>query len=120
LFIRFLPVGHLLQPSTLRKENNMTKSSIKTPVNFRTGKAYQGEKAKLLTEAAKAEGYTSHEWATMNQWNAARRCVAKGQKGTSITYKRILESDNGPVEEDITTYVFNREQLARVRTPNEA
>lgn len=93
----------------------MTKSSIQTPVNFRTGKAYQGEKAKLLTEVATAKGYTSHEWATMNQWNAARRSVAQGQKGTPITYKRILESDNGPVEEAITTYVYNRDQLARVR-----
>lgn len=94
----------------------MTQSNIQTPVNFRTGNAYQGDKAKLLTEAATAKGYKSHEWATMNQWNAARRCVAQGQKGIAITYKRILESDNGPVEEDLTTYVYNRDQLARVRT----
>lgn len=94
----------------------MTQANNQTPVNFVTGKAYQGDKATLLTEAAISKGYKSNEWATMNQWNQCKRSIARGQNGIAITYKRILESDNGPVEDTVTTHVYNRDQLARVTT----
>lgn len=96
----------------------MTHSNIITPVNFATGKSYQGDKAKLLQEAASAKGYKSHEWATMNQWNSCKRSIARGEKGTPITYPRILESEDGPVDVVETSYLFNRDQLARTVTSN--
>lgn len=92
----------------------MTQFNNANPVNFITGKPYMGEKADELQLAALEKGYTSNEWATMNQWNSSKRSIAKGEKGTPVKYARILESDEGPVKVEETTYLFNRCQLARL------
>ncbi len=93
----------------------MTQYNTPAPVNFVTGMTYKGDKVKILQEAAATKGFTSNEWATMNQWNKVKRSIARGEHGTAITYTRILESEDGPVEILDTAWVYNREQLARVR-----
>lgn len=92
----------------------MTQFNNANPVNFITGKSYLNEKAHELQIVAQEKGYTSNEWATMNQWNSSKRSIARGEKGTPIRYARILESDEGPVEVVETTFLFNRCQLARL------
>ncbi|HTN46362.1 MAG TPA: ArdC family protein [Flavipsychrobacter sp.] len=86
-----------------------------TPVNFVTGKSYKGDKAEILHNAAIGKEYTSGEWATMNQWNQVGRSVARGEKGVPIAYYRIVESNQGPVKEPCTVFLFNRCQLVRAR-----
>ena len=85
-------------------------------INFVKGRAYKGDNAEILHNAAIALGYTSNEWATMRQWNQVQRSVAKGEgrNGVAINYTRILESDQGPVKEKATAWVYNRCQLRKV------
>lgn len=71
--------------------------------------------AEILHNAAIAKGYTSDEWATMKQWNYHGRSIARGESGVPFTFARTVESDQGPVKEPFTTYLFNRCQLVRVK-----
>ena len=89
-------------------------TEIITQINFVTGRAYRGDNAEILHNAALAMGYTSNEWATMGQWNKTLRSVAKGEHGVAISYTRILESDEGPVKVTETALVYNRCQLRKV------
>jgi len=89
-------------------------TQITPQINFVTRKAYKGDMAEILHNVAIAKGYTSNEWATMNQWNKTKRSVAPDQHGVPFTYTRILESDEGSVEQQETTWLYNRYQLRRV------
>ena len=60
--------------------------SIYSPCNWVTGRAYNGINALLLSATARAEGYTSGEWATYKQISENGGNVLKGSKGTGIVY----------------------------------
>ncbi len=81
----------------------MTQCITTNPINFATGKEYQNDNAQLLQEAMTQQGYKSHEWATMKQWNAQNETVRKGQKGVRITFNTRAG--------ETTAFLFNREQL---------
>jgi antirestriction protein ArdC len=86
------------------------------PRNISTGNHYRGINIPLLWIAAEAGQYASHEWASFKQWQAAKECVAKGEKGTMIIYYDTFEreQENGEIKKVPfikASHVFNRCQL---------
>lgn len=93
----------------------MTKTQTNTQINVVTGRTFTGTDAEFLLAVVKEKGFTSNDWATMNQWNKKGRSVAKGQKGTAITFVRKVENDDGEfVETTTTAFLYNRCQLQKV------
>ena len=81
----------------------MTNTTSNIPSNPNTERAYKGENAEILLQAAQERGYSSNEWATLKQWNAMNECVSKNQKGTKI----VFQTPKG----EVVAFLFNRNQL---------
>lgn len=86
------------------------------PKNITTGNKYRGINIPLLWMSTAAQDFTTHEWASFNQWKANKESIAKGQKGTMIIYYDTFEREEDGEIKKIpfvkTSYVFNRCQLA--------
>lgn len=90
-------------------------TNTNSQINAVTGRSFIGPDAALLEAVVQERGYTSNDWATMNQWNKKGRSVVKGQKGTAITFTRKVENDDGEIVETTTTaFLYNRCQLQKV------
>ena len=81
------------------------------PHNPLSGTRYRGINVALLWAAAEAKGYTSHAWATYNQWQAAGAQVRKGERSELVFFwKRVAvaegEDDDGEAGEDTRKYRF--------------
>jgi antirestriction protein ArdC len=83
----------------------MTQVETQSQVNIKTGKAYYGPNAELLTKVAEEKGYASNEWGTMKQWNSENEVIRKGEKSTKITF---MDKRKG---EEVIAPLFNRSQL---------
>lgn len=104
------------------------------PRNGGTGRRYNGINVFLLWMTAGAEGYSSPEWFTYKQAQAAGGQVRKGEKGTMVTLwkpikvtkkdangKAVKGSDGKVVKEDRLFLkhfvVFNRAQIDGLPEP---
>lgn len=94
----------------------MTNTSTSRQINAVTGKDYTGATAALLEQTVLEKAYSSNDWATMIQWNTQGRSIAKGEKGTAITFTRKAENDDGEIVETTTTaFLYNRCQLQKIK-----
>ena len=93
--------------------------SGKRPISVSTGKPYKGCNPLLLWAA----GFNDHRWGTYNAWKEKGCQVRAGEKGTKITFFKVIEkkdpnSGEGEISsQDATipflrvTSVFNAEQV---------
>ncbi len=94
----------------------MTNTTTNRQTNAVTGKDYTGSTAILLEQAVQEKSYSSGDWATMIQWNSQGRSIAKGEKGTAISFTRKVENDDGEIVETTTTaFLYNRCQLQKIK-----
>lgn len=94
--------------------------SLGKPRNAKTKHGYRGVNIILLTMLKQARGYNSNYWASFKQWGSMGFHVAKGEKGTMITFMgtavKSQENEGGETEEKAFKFlryynVFNAEQL---------
>jgi len=94
-------------------------SSIGVPVNAKTLKPYQGFNVIWLMKERK----TSAKWGTFLAWKDLGRQVAKGEKGTLVTYFKPLSEDEKIIKKTewgfVLKYskVFNESQLVGYEVP---
>jgi antirestriction protein ArdC len=92
------------------------------PRNGLTGRPYHGINVFLLWLTANAHGYRSHDWFTFNQARQKGACVRKGERGTLVTFWKMLSVRDKAAGELGTDrnkkipllrhfIVFNREQI---------
>ena len=94
----------------------MTNTTTNRQTNAVTGKDYTGPIATFLEQAVQEKSYSSGDWGTMIQWNSQGRSIAKGEKGTAITFTRKVENDDGEIVETTTTaFLYNRCQLQKIK-----
>lgn len=90
------------------------------PVNALTGRTYRGINTLLLWIAGENGGYASNRWATFKQWQEKGRVVAKGSKGTTIVFYKILEKGEGEDKSSFPmlrcSWLFNEAQLEALDT----
>ena len=91
------------------------------PFSIDSGNSYSGFNTLILGLSRMSQGWSSNEFGTFKAWRRKGYSVAKGQKGTHITYyasgKKTVKKDNG--QEDTEAYrvlrlyvVFNAEQIS--------
>jgi antirestriction protein ArdC len=91
------------------------------PFSIDSGKSYTGFNTLILGMSRMSQGWSSNEFGTFKSWRRKGYSVAKGQKGTHITYytsgTKTVKKDNG--QEDTEAYrvlrlyvVFNAEQIS--------
>ena len=91
------------------------------PFSIDSGKSYTGFNTLILGLSRMSQGWSSNEFGTFKSWRRKGYSVAKGQKGTHITYytsgTKTVKKDNG--QEDTEAYrvlrlyvVFNAEQIS--------
>lgn len=76
-----------IQPWTSTKPQGL-------PANASTERPYNGINVVLLWLTAMERGYSDHRWLTFKQSTALGGTVRKGEKGTLITFWRILKRPN--------------------------
>jgi antirestriction protein ArdC len=90
------------------------------PFSIDSGNSYTGFNTLILGLSRMSQGWSSNEFGTFKSWRRKGYSVAKGQKGTHITYyasgKKTIENDNGQEEtkawRTLKLYtVFNAEQI---------
>ena len=90
------------------------------PFSIDSGNSYSGFNTLILGLSRMSQGWSSNEFGTFKSWRRKGYSVAKGQKGTHITYyasgKKTIENDNGQEEtkawRTLKLYtVFNAEQI---------
>ena len=90
------------------------------PFSIDSGKSYTGFNTLILGLSRMSQGWSSNEFGTFKSWRRKGYSVAKGQKGTHITYytsgTKTIENDNGQEEtkswRTLKLYtVFNAEQI---------
>ena len=62
----------------------MANGDIYAPVNYVTGRPYNGINTQILSAAARAKGYTSGEWGTFKNISDNGGQVRKGEKATAV------------------------------------
>lgn len=72
-------------------------SSITTPVNVASRKAYRGVNVIALWAAAQASAYPSGIWGTYRQWHELGAQVGKGERGHLVVFWKISDR-NGEAE----------------------
>ena len=91
------------------------------PFSIDSGNSYTGFNTLILGLSRMSQGWSSNEFGTFKSWRRKGYSVAKGQKGTHITYyasgKKTIENDNGQEEtkawRTLKLYtVFNAEQIS--------
>ena len=91
------------------------------PFSIDSGKSYTGFNTLILGMSRMSQGWSSNEFGTFKAWRRKGYSVAKGQKGTHITFyksgTKTIENDNGQEEtkawRTLKLYtVFNAEQIA--------
>ena len=91
------------------------------PFSIDSGNSYSGFNTLILGLSRMSQGWSSNEFGTFKSWRRKGYSVAKGQKGTHITYytsgTKTVKKDNG--QEDTEAYrvlrlyvVFNAEQIS--------
>ena len=91
------------------------------PFSIDSGKSYTGFNTLILGMSRMSQGWSSNEFGTFKSWRRKGYSVAKGQKGTHITYytsgTKTVKKDNG--QEDTEAYrvlrlyvVFNAELIS--------
>jgi len=101
---------------TDRPDDGFDYDGMEIPRNMATGKQYRGKNIDRLYEAARANGFQSHYWAGMRQWNKMKGRVRKGQHATRIWFFEEEEYINEKGERDKRRHyfpvrVFNRDQV---------
>ena len=90
------------------------------PFSIDSGNSYTGFNTLILGLSRMSQGWSSNEFGTFKSWRRKGYSVAKGQKGTHITYytsgTKTIENDNGQEEtkswRTLKLYtVFNAEQI---------
>ncbi|WP_345948861.1 zincin-like metallopeptidase domain-containing protein [Mucilaginibacter sp. PAMB04274] len=93
------------------------------PVNFTTGKRYQGINIILLWAHAIKNNYQSDEWATFKQWNDKGERIRKGESAKTQliifydTYEKEVDGELQKVPFAKVSTVYNRCQLQSYTTP---
>ena len=91
------------------------------PFSIDSGKSYTGFNTLILGLSRMSQGWSSNEFGTFKSWRRKGYSVAKGQKGTHITFyksgTKTVKKDNG--QEDTEAFrmlrlyvVFNAEQIS--------
>ena len=91
------------------------------PFSIDSGNSYSGFNTLILGLSRMSQGWSSNEFGTFKAWRRKGYSVAKGQKGTHITFyksgTKTIENDNGQEEtkawRTLKLYtVFNAEQIS--------
>ena len=91
------------------------------PFSIDSGNSYTGFNTLILGLSRMSQGWSSNEFGTFKSWRRKGYSVAKGQKGTHITFyksgTKTIENDNGQEEtkawRTLKLYtVFNAEQIS--------
>lgn len=90
------------------------------PMSLSSGKPYRGVNALLLGLEAQEKGYASPYWMTFNQMKQRNGHLKEGQKGTLVTFWKMLKVEDEATGEKKTIpmlryfYVFNADQMTGV------
>ncbi|WP_128931714.1 ArdC family protein [Bradyrhizobium zhanjiangense] len=75
-------------------------SSITTPVNVASRKAYRGVNVIALWAAAQESGYPSGTWGTYRQWHELGAQVRKGERGQLVVFWKQADRDRDTDRQD--------------------
>jgi antirestriction protein ArdC len=75
-------------------------SSITTPVNVASRKAYRGVNVIALWAAAQESGYPSGNWGTYRQWHELGAQVRKGERGQLVVFWKQADRDRDTDRQD--------------------
>ncbi len=75
-------------------------SSITTPVNVASRKAYRGVNVIALWAAAQESGYPSGTWGTYRQWHELGAQVRKGERGQLVVFWKQADCDRDTDRQD--------------------
>jgi len=101
---------------TDRPDDGFDYDGMPRPINGVTRKQYRGKNIDRLYESARANGFQSHEWAGLKQWNKKKGRIVKGSKSTRIWFFEEEEYMNEQGERAKRRHyfpvrVFNRDQV---------
>lgn len=95
-------------------------SATGVPTSLATRKPYRGVNALLLGLTAQEKGYASPYWMTFNQMKQRNGHLKEGQKGTLVTFWKMLKVEDEKTGEKKNVpmlryfYLFNADQMTGV------